>query len=308
MGYAHEELLARTHQQITHPKDLDADTVQARRVLTNEVQTYSLEKRFIRKEGSAVWTESTVSLVRDPTGQPKYFISVVEDISRRKQAEEALKESLSEKETLLKEIHHRVKNNMQLISSMLQLQAGYIKDAEALAVFRESQNRIRSMALIHEKLYQASSLSRIDFAEYVNSLVSILIRSYAPKGQTVNVAVKIESVFLNLDMAIPFGLILNEVISNSLKHAFPDNRRGLIQVELHPTADNAFELTVRDDGVGFSPGFAWETCSSLGVRLIRILTEQIEGHLDVHSNTGVEYRLRFQEPTHQRKEATFFFT
>lgn len=213
-------------------------------------------------------------------------LALKSEIAERKRAEAAVTDSLHEKETLLKEIHHRVKNNLQLISSLLQLQSGYIKDPAALQIFRDGQNRIRSMALIHEKLYQARSLAQIDFSEYVRSLTSLLIRTYHTSAQNVRLDLHIQPVSLNLETAIPFGLLLNELISNCLEHAFPDQRAGVIQVALAQTADGQVTLTVEDNGVGLPENFDWENNPSLGLRLIRILADQLHGQVMVHRQHG----------------------
>ena len=194
----------------------------------------------------------------------------------------------------MKEIHHRVKNNMQLISSLLELQAGYIQDPKALSVFQECKNRIRSMALIHEKLYQSTNLDRIDFAEYARGLVNMLSRTYRTSAQ-VNVELQIEALSLNLETAVPLGLILNELISNSLEHAFPNRQSGTIRVSLLSAKDNLMSLIVQDDGIGLPPNFDLQKSSTLGLRLIHILTEQLHARMEMHGNHGVVFTMFFQE-------------
>ena len=184
-------------------------------------------------------------------GKPRQHVAIRTDISERKRAEATVAQSLREKETLLKEIHHRVKNNMQLISSLLELQAGYVKDPGALEVFRDCQNRIRSMALIHERLYQAPSLAENRFLANTSSRSSpILTRTYDTRDRAVSVELDLAPVSLTLETAIPLGLILNEQVSNSLKHAFPAGRSGTIRVALRQSTAGALALTVSDDGVG----------------------------------------------------------
>ncbi len=219
------------------------------------------------------------------------------DITQLMQAEAALKDSLREKETLLKEIHHRVKNNMQLISSVIQLQAGQIHDPGALGVFRELQGRIRSMALIHERLYQAPSLAKINFEEYVRTLVRMLTRTYHHPAQTICIDLQVDPVSLNLETALPFGLILNELVANCLKHAFVNRERGTISVSLRQTQIGELDLVVRDDGVGLPADFDWQNCSSLGLRLIRILTEQLRGTLQVRVDHGTAVTIKACEIT-----------
>lgn len=211
----------------------------------------------------------------------------------RKRAEEQIKASLQEKEVLLKEIHHRVKNNLQIISSLLNLQADYLKDNQALEVFKDSQNRIESMALIHEKLYQSQDLARINFADYIQDLVTNLFYSYNVSSSTITLKMNVEEVFLVIDAAIPCGLIINELISNSLKYAFPQTEPGEICIEFCSLEANLFTLTISDNGVGFAQNFDFQTTESLGLRLVKGLTHQLQGNIDFISQNGVKYKIIF---------------
>jgi len=193
----------------------------------------------------------------------------------RKLAEQRTETALKEKEALLQEIHHRVKNNLQVISSLLQLQINELKDPATVAVFQESQLRVRSMALIHEKLYQSDSLARIDAADYLRSLTNLLFSTYTNARGRVGLQLEVTPVFLTINTAIPLGLIANELITNSLKFAFPPGRPGVIRVDLSKGAEGAFYLRVADDGVGFPYGFVIEKSASLGMRLVKMLTRQL---------------------------------
>jgi PAS domain S-box-containing protein len=292
--YSRDELIGRDHRLINsghHSKEFIRGlwtTIAEGRVWKGEIKNRA-------KDGSHYWVDTTIVPFLDADRKPLQYVAIRADITERKRVEEAITDSLHEKETLLKEIHHRVKNNMQLISSLLQLQSGYIQDPGTLALFREGQSRIRSMALIHEKLYQSASLARIDFSEYVRSLVALLMRTYNTRTDAVALELRIESISLNLDTAIPFGLILNELISNSLKHAFPGDRHGVILVTLSQLSDGGFELVVKDNGVGLPAHFDWTKSSTLGSRLIRILADQLQGRTAASSLDGVEFRLTFKE-------------
>ncbi|MBD2729844.1 hypothetical protein H6G96_26880 [Nostoc sp. FACHB-892] len=211
----------------------------------------------------------------------------------RKQAEEQIKASLQEKEVLLKEIHHRVKNNLQIISSLLNLQAEYLKDNQALEVFKDSQNRIESMALIHEKLYQSQDLARINFADYIQDLVTNLFYSYNVNSSAITLKMNVEEVFLAIDAAIPCGLIINELISNSLKYAFPEKQPGEIYIDFSSIEANLFTLTIGDNGVGFTQDFDFQGTESLGLRLVKGLTHQLRGNIDFSINNGVKYKIIF---------------
>lgn len=212
----------------------------------------------------------------------------------RKRTNEQLKASLREKEVLLKEIHHRVKNNMQVISSMLNLQSGCVGNPEVVAVLKDSQNRVRSMALIHEKLYQSRDLSRIDFADYLRKLTDDLFRSYGVSPERIALVTHAEGVSLGIDAAIPCGLIVNELVSNCLKHAFPAGRKGEVRVALVPK-NGMYELMVRDNGVGFPKGVDFRNTESLGLQLVTTLTDQLEGTIEMNSNGGgTEFRIWFR--------------
>ena len=210
----------------------------------------------------------------------------------RKRAEQ-IKVSLREKEVLLQEIHHRVKNNLQVISSLLSLQSGYIEDKQAIEMIEESQNRIKSIALIHEQLYQSKDLARIDLTKYIRHLVADLFRSYGVNSETITLKINIDNILLDMDTAIPCGLIINELASNSLKHAFPAGKGGEIRIDLHSDKDNQFTLIISDNGVGFPGGLDFRDTKSLGLQLVNTLVDQLGGTIELHSNGGTEFKLAF---------------
>jgi len=216
------------------------------------------------------------------------------ELYERKLAEEKVKSSLAEKEILLKEIHHRVKNNLQVISSLLYLQSLKIKDENMQEMFRESQNRIASMALIHEKLYQSTDLAHLSFSGYARDLASSLFQSYGVEHARVALAVEDNGLVLDIENAVPCGLIINEIISNSLKYAFVDNRQGKIQIILSLESAERFNLTLSDDGAGLPADFETRSAASLGSKLIERLVQQIQGTLErVSSEQGTRYVISF---------------
>ncbi|RCJ36500.1 hypothetical protein A6770_15870 [Nostoc minutum NIES-26] len=301
VGYTPQELQLLTFQNITHPDDLEADLQYVNRILAGNIQTYSIEKRYLRKDSSIVWTNLTVSLVREPSGMPKYFIAVVEDISERqaalrerKRSEERLQASLKEKEVLLKEVYHRVKNNLQVISSLLSLQSEYIKDKQDIEIFQQSQQRIASMALIHEKMYQSPDLAKINFSEYVQDLVASLCTSYERNASAIALNINIEEhILLGLDTAIPCGLIIHELVSNSLKYAFPAGRKGEISIEIREIVVGEILLNVRDNGIGLPSNFNFTDVASLGWQLVDALASQLAGNININSDIGVEFQITF---------------
>jgi PAS domain S-box-containing protein len=222
------------------------------------------------------------------------FTGIIRNVTERQRVQAQLKASLREKDVLLKEIHHRVKNNLQIISSLLSLQADHIHDPSVLAMFRESQNRIRSMALIHEKLYSSSDFSRIDMGPYIQGLTEQLFRSYAVRGG-ISPVIDVRGVQLDIDLAIPCGLLINELVCNALEHAFPDGRTGQLFVGLTPDAGDSLRLVleVRDTGVGLPSGVDVASTSSLGLRLVTALTEQLGGSMRLVREGGTAFRISF---------------
>lgn len=283
LGFSLAELMATPFISFIHPEDRKA-TSDVFRQLAEGLPCVNFENRCRCRDGSYRWLSWTAS----PFVAEGIFYAVARDVTEEKENAASLMASLEEKEVLLKEIHHRVKNNLQVISSLLQLQSGYIKDEGMLETFRESQNRIRSMSIIHERLYQTESFANIDFAEYANDLLSMLMRSYAAQPGEVRLVTDIDGIALGINVAVPVGLITNEVISNSLKYAFPDRRRGTVTVTLRKVPGGGCELSIRDDGVGMrmAEGVSPENASTLGLRLINILTKQIGGEFAFSSNSG----------------------
>jgi two-component sensor histidine kinase len=214
---------------------------------------------------------------------------------RRKHQEGQIKESLREKEVLLQEVHHRVKNNMQIISSLLNLQAGQTKDGDFIRMVKDSQSRIRSIALVHEKLYRSRDFTNINFSDYAESLAVHLFQFNQVDSNLVRLQTKLEDVFLDIQTAIPCGLILNELVTNALKHAFPDAIGGEIMVELRPLKQNAFEMIVRDNGVGIPESLDVGNTATLGLQIVATLVRQIEGSMEVQRDGGTAVKVVFKK-------------
>jgi PAS domain S-box-containing protein len=265
-----------------------------------------LEHRLLMPDGSVKYVRLVAQAVRDESGNLEYIGAgmdvteqhraravLEEDIARRKRAEEQLQTSLEEKEALLKEVHHRVKNNLQLISSLLSLQAARIKEPAVAELFAESRNRVRSMALVHENLYRAGNFARISMATHIQNLCAHLTRAYGMNRRRVELATRIGDVQLDLDRAVPCGLIVNELVSNALKHAFPDGRAGRVCVELQPFGDRQHVLVVGDDGVGLPPDLDSHRADSLGLQLVDDLTQQLHGSIMVNRDGGTTFTITF---------------
>ena len=229
----------------------------------------------------------------DEKGKINQILSVVENITERKQAEEKIKASLKEKEILLQEIHHRVKNNMSVISGLLDLQMNNTDNKIAKEALQDSQNRVQSMSMIHETLYRSDNLADIDLARYLSDLGKVVLQNYAI-SKTVHFKVKAESVMIDSKLASTVGLIVNELIANSLKYAFTDDREGEILLELKSNKENGVELMVSDNGVGIPKGFDLKTADSLGLKLVKMLVEnQLDGSIKMESNNGTKFTIKF---------------
>jgi two-component sensor histidine kinase len=223
----------------------------------------------------------------------KGIVVTTRPIKLRKEMENAIKSSLQEKEILLKEIHHRVKNNMQIILSLLNLQKEYVDDAQALNVLQESQIRVRTMSLIHEKLYQSKDLMNINIKDYIEQLANDIIYSYA--ATNVKQILEIENTEINIETALPCGLIISELISNSLKYAFSDeNNNNELKISLIKSNDT-FGLTVSDNGVGLPPELDYRNTESLGLQLVNNLVGQLDGEIELDQAHGTEFNIIFNE-------------
>ncbi len=230
------------------------------------------------------------------------FATLFTDITEKKNAEEQIKASLREKEVLLSEIHHRVKNNMQVIISLLKLQSKNITDKQTLDMFKESQGRIKSMSLVHEKLYQTKSLADVDFKGYVKSLVNSLLRSYGTRPDKIELNLEIADVPLGLESAVPCGLIINELVSNSLKYAFPEERKGEIRVALNSINEAEFMLEVSDNGIGIPEELDIRNTGSMGLHLVTILSEdQLHGKIELNRTGGTRFQIQFKKHTYKAR-------
>lgn len=219
-------------------------------------------------------------------------IVITRDVTDKVEFETRLIESVQEKEILLKEVHHRVKNNLQVISSILNLQSSYVEDEKTLEIINESQNRIRSMSYIHESLYQTKDFSSIDFHDYITNLIQNLVHSYQIYTSETKLNLKVDRVQLVLDQATPCGLILNELVSNSMKYAYPEGKEGEIQVEIKEEGGKV-KIRVDDFGVGLPEGFKIEDSDSLGLDLVDTLVDQIDGELILNTEKGTKYLIIF---------------
>jgi two-component sensor histidine kinase len=228
-------------------------------------------------------------------GGESHILTILRDVSELKATQEKLRASLFEKEVLLSEIHHRVKNNLQVISGLLNLQAQHIHDENDRGIYKESQNRIITMALIHEALYQSSNLTRVQFADYIRNLSKNLIISYGLGKKRIRLEIDAQEASMVVDTAIPCGLIINELLTNALKHAFPNRRKGTIHLAFRRLQGEMYELLIQDDGIGIPKDVDIRKTDSLGLRLVNALVEQLGGTLEMERDGGTTFRIVIQE-------------
>ena len=413
VGYSGEELLATTFQAITHPDDLGADMAYVREMLEGSRTHFTMEKRYLHKDGHVVWVLLAASLVRDDAAEPMYFVSQIQDITDRKRAEQqllasderasaildaipdlvlrlnregvfldyrvpqsdelfappekiigarlrdlapvaiadqvhehldkalegcatqewefqmdsprgpqdyearmvacgtddvvaivrnittfsevdrALRASLREKEVLLQEVHHRVKNNLQIVNSLINMQLRRLTEASTRETLEQCQHRVQAIALIHEQLYQSKSLADVPLADYVGRLARDILKAASVPANHVALELAIADIALPIDKAIPCGLILNELITNALKHAFPGGRQGSIRIQAEVLVDGNVQLVIADSGVGLPAGFAIKRCQSMGLQLVNTLAEQLDAQLEVYTRGGTFFQLTF---------------
>ncbi|MGA9382211.1 MAG: PAS domain S-box protein, partial [Phormidium sp.] len=260
---------------------------------TKEVQIYEHQ---LLKYHKLCYEEVRIS----PCGKDEVLI-IVRDITQRKEAEEKIHVSLKEKEILLKEIHHRVKNNLHVIASLLHLQSHSINDPNLLEIFNDSQNRIYTMALIHEQLYQSKDLGKVNLGKYIQRLIGNLCTSFNGSNKRIKLIVEAEPLSLNVETAIPCGLIINELITNAYKYAFPNGRCGEVKVQLFEAENQQLNLIVVDNGIGIPGTVDWQNPASLGLKLVQILAKQLKANLEFDFQSGTSVKLSFQQLQYKQR-------
>lgn len=306
LGYTPEQIESMGDQILSNlidPEDMPKVREHHQRFSqSQEREVWEIEYRVIDARGNSHWFISRDTLfVRDAEGKPKQILGMAVDITERKLAEFQFKKSLQEKELLLKEIHHRVKNNLLVVSHLLEFQADYTSDPEIRKILADSQNRIYSMALIHEKLYRSTNLDKINFGSYLETLVENLCDSYRMNSQQLEFDFKIDPIEINIETAHPCGLIVNELVSNIFKHAFPDGRCGKIEIGFHQDQSGSIELIVKDNGIGLPENLDFRHTESLGMELVCTLTDQIKGEIKLARNEGTTFTLKFTELKYQKR-------
>jgi PAS domain S-box len=299
LGVSRRELIGAGADERSWPEDRDRESELRRRVIEGAADGYSLDKRFAQAPGGRpVWVNQAIRCVRDGSGRIDYFVTVIQDIAERKAYEEELRGSMREKEVLLRELYHRTKNNMQVICSLLNLESSSSGDPRLVAEFRDIENRIRSMSLVHEKLYQSRDLSSIELAEYLEDLASLIVDSYSPDGRRIALRTSLGRLRVPIDTAIPCGLIVNELVTNSMKYAFPAGSSGTVFLGLEPSGDGLARLLVTDDGIGAELGEDG-LCSGakgIGLKTVHALAAQLGGEARRERGQGMRWTIRFPTP------------
>jgi len=255
---------------------------------------YTIHHWIVRSDGERRFISLRIKAIYDENNKKIGTRGVTQDITELKKTEEKLRLLLEDKDMLIKEIHHRVKNNLMIISSLLNLQSNYLKDQESIEIFKESQHRAESMALIHQRLYQSTNLKSIEFQEYITTLARDLYQSYVKDPERVKLLLDVEDVNIDIDTAIPLGLILNELITNSMKYGFPGDMEGKVFIDLSKK-DDTYVLKVGDDGVGIPSDLDFRNTSSLGMQLVNGLVSQIDGEIELNRDNGTEFVIKFKE-------------
>lgn len=326
LGYYVEDFISRKvfYKDIVHPEDLDKIQNELCRRVESGCNTYNAEYRILTKSGEVRWVDERTVIQRCEKGQIN-LQGIILDITEHKKAEEAL---MRMEEIRKKEIHHRIKNNLQVISTLLYLESGSFTDKKVVEAFRDSQYRVKSMALVHEKLYQSEDMVSVDFADYIQNLADYLLNSYSLGDVKVNLKLNVEKIYLGMDTAVPLGIIINELISNSLKHAFINCHEGEIYIMLQssgeslrdnenkiPVNENSetavsrrttqnkkdnLTLTVRDNGIGFPEDLDFRDTTSLGLQLVTNLVDQIDGNIELDTTEGTEFKISFSEARNKK--------
>lgn len=295
LGYDEQDIIGKNWFESFVPENIREVIIPiSKKLLSGEIEPVEYFENIILtssgEERIIAWHNT---ILKDKAGNIKGHLSSGEDITDRKRAEEEIKASLKEKDVLLKEIHHRVKNNLQVVSSILSIQSGYIEDKALKGIFQESQDRIKSMALVHEQLYHSEDLSSISSAIYLNSLLDNICHSYAHSCNSIKLKTDIEDINIDVDCAMLLGLLLNELCTNTIKYAFADKSNGELKVEFKLSENDTFRLIVIDNGVGLPEGFDIDKAESMGFLLIKSMVSQLEGTMEIGDGPGMKFSLTF---------------
>ena len=309
LGYTPEEFTALPLDKVTSPasleivlREFDEEMMLETSDWADPNRTRTFEVEDIHKDGSVIWVEERLSALRDVDGRWTGILGVTRDITNRKRAEEQIKQSLKEKEVLLREVYHRVNNNMQMIFSMLSIQSQKISDEKTLNILKNFEGRVRSVSIIHEELYRSKDLSSINFRKYIDSLTSYLCQTYKMNSNLIKFTPNVDNIILKMETSIPLGIIVREILSNALTHAFPEGEKGEIVVDLHSDEiTGKYTLIIKDNGAGIPEDIdIWDT-ETIGLQLVKDLSKQISGTIELDRSRGTLFKIVFTEQGYQSR-------
>jgi PAS domain S-box-containing protein len=292
LGYPDRDALLATNAFDLYPKKEELERWKGE--VLKGAREYDLELQLQRLDGTIIWVRLSCNALRAADGTILHYDGAIADVSEEKIADSRIKEAYQEKELLLKEIHHRVKNNLQIISSLLNLQSDYLRDPYDAELFKQSQARVKAMALLHEKLYQSPDLARIDFGAYLHSLVAHLFQSYQTSAVSIGYSIDADNVHFDIDTAIPCGLIVGELVSNCLKHAFHGRTEGHVWISVGHFDARTIRMSVADNGIGMKEANENVKSAALGLELVKTLSDQISAVLDIQRQEGTRVTLLFK--------------
>ena len=294
-GYEEDEAVGR-HLSIFYPEE-EVREGKPEQALKSAMEKGHVEQEGwrVKKDGSRFWADAIITALRDEKGNLKGFTKVVRDITELREMRLTLERALSAKEVLLKEIHHRVRNNLQIISSLLRLEARSVHEEPVRRILNETQSRIYALAIIHELLYESKDMENVNRREYITRIARHLYQSFGVGPERIRLTISAEDVECPIKIAVPLGLIVNELVSNCLEHAFPENRSGEIRVSIKHVSENQSELIVADNGIGISDDLEVSGTNTFGLYLVNTLTEQLQGAMELNRRDGIEARIRFKE-------------
>jgi len=303
-GYGKSELLELDFKDFVHPDDLEAGRQLDRELFEGTRASYNTEKRYVRKDGTQMIGKLSKAIIHNGSKSRKYMVAIIEDITRQKEMEEKLRKAFNEKELLLAEVLHRVNNNLALITGFLEMELENIENESCKSVFKKSQVRIKSIGIVHQKLYQADDFSNLPLEEYVQEILTTVSRNWSNGMGNASFKSNAAEVKLNVNQAIPCGLILNELVTNAYKHAFPEGKKdGEINVEVQKNG-NVISLSVSDNGIGLPDTKIFEESNTLGFTIVNILYKQLHAEVKIDTNNGTQFEISFIEDRYKKGGAS----
>jgi PAS domain S-box-containing protein len=304
LGYNKSELVELEFNDFIHPEDLEEGRELDRKLMEGTENSYKTEKKYLKKDGSELIGRLSKALIRHEDQAENYVVSILEDVTRQKEFEKNLKKALHEKELLLAEVHHRVNNNLALINGLLELELNSIENEICHNHFKKSQNRIKSIGIVHQKLYQANDFSKLPLHEYTKEILSSVQKNWDIGNTEIAFRSDIEHVTLNVNQAIPCGLVLNELVTNACKHAFPNGKKDPeIYVNIHEEG-NQIVITVSDNGIGLPSTIRLDESDTIGFTILNVLCKQLNANVEISNNPGTTFIIRFDKVRDKKGSAS----